>query len=375
MAHTTTTPATAPTPRAARPGRRRFATALAALSALTLTAATLAACTPAGEPEVPEPVTVTPTVAPSRVAAPAPVVPPTWPLTGVASAEVASRPAVAVKVENTNVARPQAGLDQADVVWETIVEFEVSRFVAVFHSQVPAEVGPIRSVRPMDPLIVAPLRGLLVYSGGQPGILDLVRGSTVQSISHDAGAAGLYRVSGRSAPHNVMGDMTQFLAAADAEHAAPPAEQFAFARRPELATATVVGTPATSLAFNLSGQAKPSWSFDAGTGLWLRSEGSTPATAASGARLSAVNVVSITAAHPNSPFGAQGGAPVPTYELVGSGEAVVATAGRTVAGTWSKAAADAPLQLFAADGSPILLAPGNTWVEMIPAGKGSLAIA
>ena len=52
------------------------------------------------------------------------------------------RPALAVKIENTAVARPQTGLDQADVVWETIVEFDVSRLIAVFHSQVPAEVGP-----------------------------------------------------------------------------------------------------------------------------------------------------------------------------------------------------------------------------------------
>ncbi|WP_308121723.1 DUF3048 domain-containing protein, partial [Actinotalea ferrariae] len=358
-------------PVAARPrASRRVAAVLAAL-----TLAAVAACTPSsGEPEVPEPVTVTPTIAPSRVVAPAPVVPPTWPLTGVATAEVAARPAVAVKIENTNVARPQVGLDQADVVWETIVEFEVSRLVAVYHSQVPAEVGPIRSVRPMDPAIIAPLRGLLAFSGGQPGILDLVRSSGAQLISHDAGAAGLYRVSGRSAPHNVMGDLETFLAAADADHSAPPAEQFAFARRPDLATATLAGTPAGLLTFNLSAQAKPSWAFDAGTGTWLRSEGSTPAIAANGARIAATNVVAITAPHPNSPFGAQGGAPVPTYELVGSGEAVVATAGKTVVGTWSKAAVDAPMQLFGADGAPLLLAPGITWVEMIPAGKGSLTI-
>ncbi|WP_309232739.1 DUF3048 domain-containing protein [Actinotalea sp. JY-7885] len=349
--------------------RRRVGAVLAAMTV----AAGVVACSPADGPQTPAPVTVEPTIESARNAPPAPVVAPTWPLTGVAG-EPAARPAIAVKVENTAVARPQVGLEQADVVWETVVEFEVSRLIAVYHSQLPAEVGPIRSVRPMDPLVVAPLHGLLVYSGGQPGILAEVAGSGVQSISHDAGAAGLYRVRGRSAPHNVMGDPQAFLAAADAAHSASPGEQFAFARRADVATAAGAGTPASSLTFSLSAQAKPSWSFDAGTGTWLRSEGSTPATAASGARLSAVNVVAITAPHPNSPYGAQGGAPVPTYELVGSGEAVVATGGATVTGTWSKAAADAPLQLFTADGSPLLLAPGNTWVEMIPAGKGSLTV-
>ncbi|EYR62406.1 hypothetical protein N866_08845 [Actinotalea ferrariae CF5-4] len=355
--------------------RRRTARAVALLAAAGLALAACSGADPVAEPEVPAPVTVTPSVEPSRAPAPEPVVPVVWPLTGVATAEVANRPAVAVKVENTTAARPQSGLEQADVVWETIVEFEVSRFVAVFHSQVPEEVGPIRSVRPMDPLIVAPLRGLLAYSGGQPGILAEVRSSGVQSISQDQGAPGMYRVGFRSAPHNVYGTLARWLEVADAEHSAPPAEQFVFALRPELATAAATGAPAANLAFTLSGQSRPSWAWDAASGTWLRSEGSTPATVASGARLSAVNVVAITAGHVNTPYGAQGGAPVPTYQLVGEGEATVATGGRTMPATWRKPAPDAPLQLFAADGSPVLLAPGNTWVELIPAGKGSLTIS
>ncbi len=358
------------TPRlGARPAARATVAALAGLSM-----AALAACGSNPPPEQPDPVTVTPTIDASRTTPPEPDVPVVWPLTGVETEEVAQRPAVAVKIENTSSARPQSGLDVADVVWETIVEFQVSRYVAVFHSQVPEEVGPIRSVRPMDPLIVAPLNGLLAYSGGQPGILDQVAGSGVQRFSHDAGAPGMYRVGFRSAPHNVYGSMSTWIEAADGAHSAPPPQQFAFALHPEQASATLSGTPATSLTLRLSAQARPSWAWDAGSGTWLRSEGSTAATAASGARLSAVNVVSITAGHPDSGFNAQGGAPVPTYDLVGSGPVVVATGGKTITGTWNKTAADAPMTLAMEDGSPLLLAPGNTWVEMIPAGTGSLTV-
>ncbi|WP_448630281.1 DUF3048 C-terminal domain-containing protein [Cellulomonas soli] len=103
--------------------------------------------------------------------------------------------------------------------------------------------------------------------------------------------------------------------------------------------------------------------------------GATPATAASGARLSAVNVVSITADHPNTGFGAQGGAPVPTYTLVGSGDGVLATGGKTVPVRWEKTAADAPMVLRTADGAPATLAPGNTWVELVPAGSGTLTVS
>ena len=335
----------------------------------------LAACSPGAAEPTPtaSTVTVDPTITPDKSGAPAPVVVPTWPLTGVAGDPVV-RPALAVKIENTAVARPQTGLDQADVVWETIVEFDVSRFVAVFHSQVPAEVGPIRSVRPMDPLILAPMHGLLAFSGGQPGILDLMVASGVQLISHDAGAPGLYRTKDRAAPHNVYGTPTTFWGLADADHQASPGEQFTFARAADRAAAVVGGTPASTLSFRLSPASSPSWTWDAGTGTWLRSEGSTPATARSGARLSAVNVVSITADHPNTGYAAQGGAPVPTYTLVGSGQGVVATGGKVLPVTWKKDAENAPLRLFGADGLPADLAPGNTWVELVPAATGSLTV-
>lgn len=357
------------TPTTAAHRRRGRAGALVAVGALVA----LAACgSPVTTPPAPT-VTARVEVVADKQAVPAPEVPPTWPLTGVPGVPD-PRPAIAVKVENTALARPQSGLDQADVVWETIVEFEVSRFVAVFHSQTPEEVGPIRSVRPMDPLIVAPLRGLLAFSGGQPGILDLVAQSGVQQISHDAGAPGLYRISSRKAPHNVYGSPSTWWGVAEGGRTAP-AEQFAIARSADRAAAAVAGTPAGTLSFRLSGQSQPVWTWDAASGTWLRSEGSAPATAASGARLSAVNVVAITAPHPNTGFGAQNGAAVPTYELVGSGDAVVATGGRTIAARWQKDAQDAPMRLLLADGSEARLAPGNTWVELVPAGTGTLTVS
>lgn len=359
----------------AAPARRRLTRRAAAVTAAVVALAGLAACGGPEPVETPAPVTVTPTIEANRTSPPEPEVPSVWPLTGVESEDVVARPAVSVKVENSTSARPQSGLDVADVVWETVVEFEVSRLVAVFHSRVPEEVGPIRSVRPMDPAIIAPYGGVLAFSGGQSGILAMVRDSGVQNISHDAGAPGLYRVSRRAAPHNVYGDVDRFIAQADSDHDGPPGEQFAFALRPSLASAVVEGEEATQLAFRLSAQARPSWTWDSGTGTWLRSEAGVPATVAGGTRISAVNVVSITAPHPNTRFRAQGGARVPTYELVGEGPAVVATGGSTVEGTWRKEAVDAPMRLFLPDGEPLLLAPGNTWVELVPQGSGSLSVS
>ncbi|HSO95040.1 MAG TPA: DUF3048 domain-containing protein, partial [Acidimicrobiia bacterium] len=89
------------------------------------------------------------------------------PLTGQPDTNGARhRPALAVKIENTPDARPQAGLDTADVVYEEQVEGGITRFWAVFNSTRPTTVGPIRSVRAMDPNLLAPLGGIAAYSGG-----------------------------------------------------------------------------------------------------------------------------------------------------------------------------------------------------------------
>jgi len=324
-------------------------------------------------PEAPPPITVTPSVTASREAPPTPEVPVVWPLTGVQTDTLVDRPAVAVKIENSHVARPQSGLNEADMVWETIVDFDVSRLVAVFQSQTPKGIGPIRSVRPMDMAIVAPLGGPLVFSGGQSGILALVPKAGIQGMNNDYGAAGMYRIKSRSAPHNVYGDVPVFMANADANHSSPPPEQFHFARNPAQATAVLQGTDATKVSMHLSSLSDPSWTWDATSG-WLRWEGSAKAVVASGDWIHATNVVLVVAKHPASGFHAQNKAVVPTYDLVGEGEALVATGGKTIAATWHKAAQDQPMTLTTADGQDVLLAPGNTWVELVPQGTGSYKV-
>lgn len=330
----------------------------------------LAGC--AADPvEAPEPVTVTPTVEESRSAPPEPVVPEVWPLTGVETDKLKDRPAIAVKIENSSAARPQTGLDKADVVWETIIDFDISRLIAVFHSKVPEGIGPIRSVRPMDMDVVAPYGGPLVFSGAQSGILALVSKSGIQGMNNDYAAPGMYRVGFRAAPHNVYGDVPVFVANADDEHSEAPPQQFAFARTAAQATATLTGTAHDSIDLRMSAYSSPSWDWDADTGRWLRWEGSQKATVASGDQIGAANVVAVVADHPDSGFDAQKGAPVPTYDLVGRGTALVASGGKTIEVTWRKESMDAPMELLTADGAVVELAPGNTWVELVPSGSGS----
>jgi hypothetical protein len=311
--------------------------------------------------------------APTPVPPPPPIAPTIcWPLTGLESGSVAPHPAVAVKIENSTSSRPQTGLNAADVVWEEVVEGGITRFVAVYHSTLPPDIGPVRSVRPMDPAIVAPLGGLLAFSGGQGPFVDAVVEAGLQVVSHDAGSPGFYRLSTRSAPHDVYARPAELLAQADADHQRPPEAQFRFTVADEQPTAWTAGAPTSVLDLQLSGAGTPTLTWSPAGRAWLRSEGSTPAVGADGVPLRAANVIVLRVQVVNTDFSDPAGNPVPETRMIGSGEALVATGGRSVLATWTKASLTAPLDLTAPDGRPVLLTPGNTWVELVPTGSGSV---
>ncbi len=121
---------------------RRNLISLGVLFALGLTAACGGGAGTGGRSQAPVPTSTVPGTSAA-----------TFPLTGMPAADAAkaARPAVAVKIDNAAAARPQGGLDQADLIYEEFTE-GITRFVVVFHSSDAATVGPVRSVRPADPV-------------------------------------------------------------------------------------------------------------------------------------------------------------------------------------------------------------------------------
>src|SRR5690606_50165 len=112
--------------------------AAAMLGALVLGAG-LAACSDSEEPETAPPPRTT--HGPTGSAAPAP--PPTHPFTG--ERKGLNNPVLAVKIENTRPALPQSGVKAADIVYVEQVEGGETRLMAVYSSELPRRVGPVRS--------------------------------------------------------------------------------------------------------------------------------------------------------------------------------------------------------------------------------------
>ena len=125
-------------------------------SLLLLSALVLTGCAAAPEPA---PSTQTPTEEPT----PEPVYL-TAPLTGVEYLEGSNPylllPAVSAKIDNTYSGRPQLALNDADIVYVTRVEGGMTRLLPVWHSRMPEEVGPVRSVRPVDASIIDQYDGI-----------------------------------------------------------------------------------------------------------------------------------------------------------------------------------------------------------------------
>jgi len=297
---------------------------------------------------------------PSATAAPAPPALTTAPLTGeLVPLGSTAHPSLAAKIDNHVGARPQVGLQDADLVFEELVEGGLTRYVAVWHSEIPAEIGPIRSIRPMDPDIVSPLGGIIAYSGGQQRFVALMRGTNVYNAIHGQSDTEpfMYRTRDKQAPHNVI-VRAQDLVAVHADLAAPP-QLFRFATSVKWSSAARFGVRASALQLTLGGSSHPSWTWDGGRRLWLRAQDGSPDLDSAGGQLSAVNVVVLRV--PVST-----GLGVPKTELIGSGEAWIATGGRVVHASWSKADRVSPIRLVDDSGQMISLARGNSWIELVP---------
>jgi hypothetical protein len=282
-------------------------------------------------------------------------------------------PAVMAKIDNVSDARPQAGLNQTDVVYDEMVEGGLTRLLAVWQSQMPTQLGPVRSVRPMDPDIASPFGGILCFSGGQAAFVKAMADTPVFSATetNQQSKHTFSRVTDRFAPHNVM-VAAQHLQGQHLDLAAP-ASPFTFAASAAEASAAATGSAVESFTVKFPA-ATALWTWSQAKGLWLRTQDGQPhIDAADKSQIHAVNVVVIPVTIDRSYLDKRYGF-VPRSLLIGTGKAVIFTGGKMLEATYSKASKTAPIQLLDKAGNPIKLAVGNTWFELQPKDVGSLNV-
>ena len=284
-----------------------------------------------------------------------------------------SGPAVMGKVDNAPDARPQNALNQADIVFEEMVEGGMTRFLAIWQSNLPETFGPVRSVRPMDPDLAAPFGGIINFSGGQKPFVKAMEATDVfvANETNQQGKHTFERVHDRIAPHNVM--VHAQVEANQHKNIKAPSQQFFFASNTAQATANKGGKAVTDFTVTFPA-GKPTWTWNAKASAWLRSQYSEKETDATDKKqLHATNVVVLKTKIDRS-FKDYKYGYVPRTIVIGGGAGYVFSGGKKIEVTFKKTKQTDPIRIIDKNGKDVKLAPGNTWIELMPADVGSIEI-
>jgi len=309
----------------------------------------------------------TTTTAPPTTPPPPP--PPVYPLTGlpVTDPAVAARPALIVKIDNAEPdARPQIGLNQADVVYEERVEGAVTRLMAVFHSGESMPIGPVRSARTSDIGLFRPLGlPLFAWSGANPTFAARVREGGMIDVGYDAATSQYYRARDRRAPHNLMISSSQEMWGAG-YGGSPPPQLFAYRAPGEAIAGGAVASGVHIVFATGAGSAPVDYVWNGGG--YARSQAGTPHVDALGVQVAPENVIVSFTPYADTDVQDQFGVNIREAQTVGQGDAWVLTGGQIIVARWSKPSLESPTQYLDANGQPVKLTPGRTWVALAEPG-------
>jgi hypothetical protein len=259
-------------------------------------------------------------------------------------------------MDNTASSAPQVGLREADLVVEELVEGGLTRLAAFYYSQLPDEVGPVRSMRASDIGIVGPEDATMVTSGAAGKTIARIKGAGIQFFQE--GSAGFSRDSSRSAPYNLLADLTAVASEAKQGEARPD-DYLPWGAESDLPQ----GQPATKIAAAFSGGHTTNWTYGKGG----YTNGNT--FAAHGDEFPADTVLVLRVRLGDAGYRDPAGNPVPETKLTGRGQAMLFHGGRLVRGTWTKKNLTSAIQLSTKAGE-LSVPAGHTWIELVPMTQG-----
>jgi hypothetical protein len=289
------------------------------------------------------------------------------PLTNVAApgGVVPRRPAVLVKIGNEpGPARPQSGLNEADVVIDTPAEGFIMRYIGVYQCGPATMIGPLRSVRWVDYHLSPQFgRPILAYAGGITPNVQAVQGSSnLLSADMLAGqASASWRTTNRYPPDNLY-TSTSALYGLFPGSSTPPRPIFHFTPRLPAGAA-----PLQSAALDFSGGTDVVWVWQPASHSWLHTYSGVPdVDALTGKPVTATNVVVQIVNYAFGPFPESvGGSGDVESNTLGTGSGYVLRDGRYIPVVWHRASQSAPATFTTINGRPVGLAAGRTWIELM----------
>jgi len=291
---------------------------------------------------------------------------PRSPFTGLpVDQDVLERPLLIVKIENSENARPQTGMDAADIVIEELVEGGITRFMVLFHGDLPAVAGPIRSARPVDADLLSGLGASgFAYSGARAEVEGLL--ASTPSIRVVEGVDGFFRDDARRAPHNLYLVPETVLGVVERRGARPLIDiGWVFDEAvPDGAltcppAAPGCADPGGSVVVEMSRAFRSGWTYDAAAGVYRRDQNGRPFAATGPGEVGAANVVILATRHYVGASGYD-----ETDATTTGAPAIVLRDGRRYEARWEKPTASDLLRVLTPDGEPFPFKPGATWLHL-----------
>lgn len=262
---------------------------------------------------------------------------------------------LAVKIDNVRAARPQTGLEAADIVYAEQVEGGLSRLMAVYATRLPEAVGPVRSARESDLELLRQFdEPTLAFSGAQRKLLPLIDRAPLHAESPESAESGAYyRGTDKAAPHNLYLRPERLLGTAPGADALTTGFRYG--------AAPAGGTPEDSRTVRFP-SARFTFTWSADRHGWLVSMDGTPTVTTDGKRVATPTVVVQYVQVRESGFHDVLGNNSPYTRTVGSGRAQVLRDGRAFDVEWRRGSATEGTDFTTANGSAVNFAKGQVWV-------------
>jgi len=271
-------------------------------------------------------------------------------------------PILVVKVDDTSPARPQIGVEEADLVYIELVEGGSTRLAAIFSSAIPQIIGPVRSARISDIELLAQYgKVVFAYSGAQRPMYPVITSANLWDYGAQRSSPKIYyRDAVRYAPYNLIlrSDLLLEKVAADGrEVAQSKSPGWTFGDKPK------GGVPIDSAVVRWpANRYKVTWSTTEKR--WLLSIGDVADMAESGVQLGATTFVIQNVSITDSIYRTKFGTYTPFSQTIGTGTGYILRDGRSFKATWSRPTAESGTSWTLADGSEIKFAPGSIWVAL-----------
>ncbi len=273
---------------------------------------------------------------------------------------------IGIKNDNNVRARPQSGPQNADAVFEVLVEGGMTRFINIFYQSDISYHGPIRSARPTDPTVLRPLGGVLVASGATGGLIPEINDMGVPVITDRR--PDYFRISSRKAPHNLYADTLKLKSTAVSKgykKVNTPQPLFPWG------DPTLNNWQTNSfLTLPFSGYTETTWTWNGSTYLrtyydayqnqkydnihyWSDENGNT-------GQISFDTVIALFCepyVHPLQ---------LPSVKTVGEGRAILLHGGKMIDAKWKRGSNLDPFHIFDSNNNILYVPKGKVWISLVP---------